>query len=103
MTRLKHKREKLGRLTKTEVSGPRTTKLEEVTQWKSKPSWPSVEEREKTVALWPLEKCEAMVREIKRKRGLNERAWPAVTKETYEVLMRRITLLKTLRECCGGA
>ena len=51
-------------------------------------------EREKVVATWSLQKCEAMVVQIKRTRGNNQRAWPVVTQETYEVLMRRIQLLK---------
>jgi len=38
------------------------------------------------------------MREIKKVRGNNRRAWPITTSETYEVLERRVALLQTMSE-----
>ena len=97
MTKMRHRREKLGRQTLTGTSGPRTAEREPMTTWTGTPTWMPVSEREKVVAMWSLEMCEAVVVQIKRARGNNQRAWPVVTQETYEVLMRRIRLLKRMK------
>ena len=97
MSKMRHRREKLGRRTSTEMSGPRTVEREPITTWTGTPNWMPVSEREKVVATWSLQKCEAMVVQIKRTRGNNQRAWPAVTQESYEVLMRRIRFLKRMK------
>ena len=97
MTKMRHRREKLGRQVLTETSGPRTAEREPITTWTGTPTWMPVSEREKVVAMWSLQKCEAVVVQIKRTRGNNQKAWSEVTKETYEVLMRRIRRLKRMR------
>ena len=94
MTKLRHSKQKLGRLTWTETSGPMTVERDVMTKLGEAPTSPSATETERVVASWSLERCEQMVVKIKRKRGTNQRVWPVVTQETYAVLMRRIGLLR---------
>ena len=50
------------------------------------------------MAFWSVDQCKDLMREIKRVRGNNRRAWPITTAETYEVLERRVALLQTIKE-----
>ena len=56
-------------------------------------------EKERLVSLWSIEQCEGTIKEIKKLRGNDQRSWAAGTAETYWVVMRRLRLLVTLKEC----
>ena len=52
-------------------------------------------EKEKLVSLWSIEQCEETIKEIKKRRGNDQRVWAAGTAETYWVVMRRLRLLSS--------